>query len=135
MSGFPVTIRLLDPPLHEFLPHEPEAVQEMAEEIGISAEEVTKKVESLKEFNPMLGHRGCRLGLTYPEIIQMQARAVIEAALEAKQAGIDAQPEIMVPLTATPNEMKVCREIIISEVEKVFAEKKDKIPYLVGNHD
>lgn len=132
MSGFPVTIRLLDPPLHEFLPQETAAVEKMAKEMGISTQQVEKKVSSLKELNPMLGHRGCRLGITYPEITEMQARAIIEAALEAREQGFDARPEIMVPLTATSQEMRICREIIIEIAERVFQERNERIPFLVG---
>ena len=132
MNGLPVTVRLLDPPLHEFVPHEVENQREMAEEMGITPEEVKDKVESLEEFNPMLGHRGCRLGNTYPEITEMQARAIIEAALNCKAKGIDAKPEIMVPLIGTQKEFKLQEEIIRSTAEKVFTEKGDKIDYLVG---
>ena len=101
MAGYGVTIRLLDPPLHEFVPHEEANQKEMAAEMGISVEQVKHKVESLHEFNPMLGHRGCRLGITYPEITAMQARAIIEAAMNLKAKGVDARPEIMVPLVGT----------------------------------
>ncbi len=101
MNGLPVTIRLLDPPLHEFVPHEEENQKEMANEMGISVEEVKAKVDSLAEFNPMLGHRGCRLGNTYPEITEMQARAIIEAALNLKKKGVITKPEIMIPLIGT----------------------------------
>jgi pyruvate, orthophosphate dikinase len=132
MAGYGVTIRLLDPPLHEFVPHEPANQLEMAKEMGISAEQVKQKVESLHEFNPMLGHRGCRLGITYPEITAMQARAIIEAALNLKAKGIDARPEIMVPLVGTVNELKNQTDIIRSVAEKVFAEKGDRIDYQVG---
>jgi len=132
MAGYGVTIRLLDPPLHEFVPHEPENQLVMAKELGISVEQVKLKVESLHEFNPMLGHRGCRLGITYPEITAMQARAIIEAAMNLKAKGIDARPEIMVPLVGTVAELKNQTEIIRSVAEKVFAEKGDRIDYLVG---
>jgi pyruvate,orthophosphate dikinase len=132
MAGYGVTIRLLDPPLHEFVPHEEENQEEMAKEMGISAEEVKQKVESLHEFNPMLGHRGCRLGNTYPEITEMQARAIIEAAVNLKQKGVDARPEIMVPLIGTVQEFKMQEEIIRSTAEKVFEEKGTKVDYLVG---
>ena len=132
MAGYGVTIRLLDPPLHEFVPHEDANQKEMAAEMGISAEQVKHKVESLHEFNPMLGHRGCRLGITYPEITAMQARAIIEAAMNLKAKGIDARPEIMVPLVGTVAELKNQTEIIRSVAEKVFAEKGDRIDYLVG---
>ncbi len=132
MEGLPVTVRLLDPPLHEFVPHEEANQKEMAKEMGISVKEVKEKVESLSEFNPMLGHRGCRLGNTYPEISEMQARAIIEAALNLKKKGIKAVPEIMIPLTGTLTEMKMQENIVRSTIEKVFAERKDKIDYLVG---
>lgn len=132
MNGLPVTIRLLDPPLHEFVPHEEANQKEMADEMGISVEEVKNKVESLAEFNPMLGHRGCRLGNTYPEITEMQARAIIEAALNCKARGIDAKPEIMVPLIGTKKELEMQTEIIRATADKVFAEKGDKIDFMVG---
>ncbi|MBN2410516.1 pyruvate, phosphate dikinase [candidate division KSB1 bacterium] len=132
MDGLPVTIRLLDPPLHEFVPHEEANQKEMADEMGISAEEVKAKVESLAEFNPMLGHRGCRLGNTYPEITEMQSRAIIEAALNVKAKGIDAKPEIMVPLIGTKEEFVLQEEIIRGVANKVFEEKGQKIEYLVG---
>jgi pyruvate,orthophosphate dikinase len=132
MAGYGVTIRLLDPPLHEFVPHEEANQLEMAKEMGISVEQVKHKVESLHEFNPMLGHRGCRLGITYPEITAMQARAIIEAAMNLKARGIDARPEIMVPLVGTVAELKNQTEIIRSVAEKVFAEKGDRIDYQVG---
>jgi pyruvate, orthophosphate dikinase len=132
MQDLPVTVRLLDPPLHEFLPHEEANQKEMAQEMGISAEEVKAKVDSLHEFNPMLGHRGCRLGNTYPEISEIQARAIIEAALNLKKKGIIALPEIMIPLTGTLEEMKLQEQIVRDEVEKVFAERGERIEYLVG---
>ncbi len=132
MAGYGVTIRLLDPPLHEFVPHEEANQLEMAREMGISVEQVKNKVDSLHEFNPMLGHRGCRLGITYPEITAMQARAIIEAALNLKAKGIDARPEIMVPLVGTVAELKNQTEIIRSVAQKVFAEKGDRIDYQVG---
>jgi len=132
MAGYGVTIRLLDPPLHEFVPHEEANQLEMAKEMGISVEQVKNKVEALHEFNPMLGHRGCRLGITYPEITAMQARAIIEAALNLKAKGIDARPEIMVPLVGTVAELKNQKTIICDTAEKVFAEKGDRIDYLVG---
>ena len=132
MNGYGVTIRLLDPPLHEFVPHEEENQAEMAKELGISAEEVKEKVEALHEFNPMLGHRGCRLGNTYPEITEMQARAIIEAACNLKEKGVDARPEIMVPLIGTVEELKLQAEIINTVAEKVFEEKGTRVDYLVG---
>ena len=132
MDGLPVTIRLLDPPLHEFVPHEEENQAEMAVEMGITPKEVKAKVDSLAEFNPMLGHRGCRLGNTYPEITEMQARAIIEAALACKAKGIDARPEIMVPLIGTKAEFDMQAAIIRKTAEKVFEEKGEKVDYLVG---
>jgi pyruvate,orthophosphate dikinase len=132
MAGLPVTVRLLDPPLHEFVPHEEANQKEMALEMGISPAEVKAKVESLHEFNPMLGHRGCRLGNTYPEITEMQVRAIIEAALNLKKKGIEAKPEIMIPLTGTYEEMKLQETITRDTVNKVFAEMNDTIDYLVG---
>jgi pyruvate, orthophosphate dikinase len=132
MEGYGVTIRLLDPPLHEFVPHEPENQKEMADEMGITPEEVKALVEDLHEFNPMLGHRGCRLGNTYPEITEMQARAIIEAAVELKQKGVDAKPEIMVPLIGTVKEYKLQADIIHQTAQKVFEEKGTRVDYLVG---
>ena len=132
MNGLPVTIRLLDPPLHEFVPHEDENQAEMAEEMGISLQEVKDKVASLSEFNPMLGHRGCRLGNTYPEITEMQARAIIEAALNCKSKGIDAKPEIMVPLIGTKTEFDMQEKIIRATAKKVFDERGESIDFMVG---
>ncbi len=132
MHDLPVTVRLLDPPLHEFVPHEEENQQEMADQMGITLQQVKDKVESLHEFNPMLGHRGCRLGNTYPEITEMQARAIIEAALNLKKKGINALPEIMVPLTGTYGEMKMQEDIVRGTIAKVFKERGEKIDYLVG---
>ena len=132
MAGYGVTIRLLDPPLHEFVPHEEANQKEMADEMGISVEEVKALVEDLHEFNPMLGHRGCRLGNTYPEITEMQARAIIEAAVNLKQKGIDAKPEIMVPLIGTVKEFKLQADIINATAKKVFEEKGATCDYMVG---
>ncbi len=132
MAGYGVTVRLLDPPLHEFVPHETAQQKELAEEMGLTLEQIKQKVEDLQEFNPMLGHRGCRLGITYPEITEMQARAIIEAALNLKAKGIDARPEIMVPLVGTVAELKNQTDVIHSTIKKVFAERNDKIDYLVG---
>jgi len=132
MQDLPVTVRLLDPPLHEFVPHDEKGQKEMAEVMGISVEKIKEKVEDLSEFNPMLGHRGCRLGNTYPEITEMQTRAIIEAALNLKQKGINAHPEIMIPLTGTLAEMKMQEEIVRATVDKIFEERGDKIDYLVG---
>ena len=132
MQGYGVTIRLLDPPLHEFVPHEEANQKDMADEMGISLDEVKALVESLHEFNPMLGHRGCRLGNTYPEITEMQARAIIEAAVNLKQRGVKTYPEIMVPLIGNVKEYKLQADIIHETARKVFEEKGTKIDYLVG---
>jgi pyruvate, orthophosphate dikinase len=132
MAGYGVTIRLLDPPLHEFVPHEEANQKIMADEMGISVEKVKALVEDLHEFNPMLGHRGCRLGITYPEITEMQARAIIEAAVNLTQKGVDARPEIMVPLIGTLKEYKMQADIIHATATKVFEEKGAKCDYLVG---
>ena len=132
MQGLPVTVRLLDPPLHEFVPHEEANQKEMAKELGITLEEVKAKVESLHEFNPMLGHRGCRLGVTYPEITEMQSRAILEAALNLKKKGINIFPEIMVPLIGDVTEFKNQDKIIRETAEKVFAERNDRIDFMVG---
>lgn len=132
MQDLPVTVRLLDPPLHEFLPHEPENQAEMAKEMGITPEQVKFKVDSLHEFNPMLGHRGCRLGNTYPEISEVQARAIMEAAVNLKKRGINAIPEIMIPLTGTYEEMKLQEDIVRETCEKVLEENNIRVEYLVG---
>ena len=132
MSGFGVTVRLLDPPLHEFVPHETANQQEMADEMGITIKEVKEKVDSLHEFNPMLGHRGCRLGNTYPEITEMQSRAIIEAAINVKEAGFDPKPEIMVPLIGTVQEYRMQAAIINETAKKVFEETGKTIEYMVG---
>ena len=132
MAGYGVTIRLLDPPLHEFVPHEEANQKEMADEMGITVAEVQALVEDLHEFNPMLGHRGCRLGNTYPEITEMQARAIIEAAVNLKQKGVDVRPEIMVPLIGTVKELKLQVDIINDTAKKVFEEKGAEVDYLVG---
>ncbi len=132
MKGLPVTVRLLDPPLHEFVPHQLAHQKELAEEMHISLEAVKSKVAELEEFNPMLGHRGCRLGNTYPEITEMQARAIIEAALNLKAKGIEAKPEIMVPLIGTLAEFVEQENIIRATIQKVFEERNDTIDYLVG---
>lgn len=132
MDGFGVTIRLLDPPLHEFVPHQTATQKELAEEMGLTLEEVKAKVDSLEEFNPMLGHRGCRLGITYPEITEMQTRAIIEAALAVKQRGIDVHPEIMVPLVGSLKELQNQADVINTTAAKVFEEKGTSIHYKVG---
>ena len=132
MDGLGVTIRLLDPPLHEFAPHQLSTQKELANEMGITVEEVKSKCDSLEEFNPMLGHRGCRLGNTYPEITEMQARAIIEAAIDCKEKGIDVHPEIMVPLVGVVKELEMQSEIIRRTAEKVFAERGTSVAYKIG---
>ena len=132
MNGFPVTVRLLDPPLHEFVPHDEKGQKEMAAEMGVPLQKIVAKVESLAEFNPMLGHRGCRLGNTYPEITEMQARAIIEAAMNVKAQGIPVHVEIMVPLVGNHKELRYQKGIIDATAEQVFSERNDKIDYMVG---
>jgi len=132
MHDLPVTIRLLDPPLHEFVPHGQRTQEELAHEMGISLKEVQQKIKDLEEFNPMLGHRGCRLGNTYPEITEMQTRAIIEAALNLKSKGINAIPEIMVPLISTADEFRMQEKIIRSVANQIFKERNDNIDFLVG---
>lgn len=132
MNGLGVTVRLLDPPLHEFTPNEAEAQKEMAEEMGITTEEVKRKVDALHEFNPMLGHRGCRLGNTYPEITEMQARAIVEAACNLKLQGYDPHPEIMVPLVGDVKELRMQATIIRRVAETVFNEKGIRVDYKIG---
>ena len=132
MKGLPATIRTLDPPLHEFLPHDDKDIKETAKAIGISEAKLREKIASLHEFNPMLGFRGCRLGVLYPEITEMQARAVIEAACNVAAKGIKVKPEIMIPLVGHINEFKLQESIVRRVAEEVFKEKKRKVQYLVG---
>ena len=132
MAGCPVTVRLLDPPLHEFVPHDLKGQEEMAETMGVSVKEIQKRVESLCEHNPMLGHRGCRLGNTYPEITEMQTRAILGAALDLKKEGIEAKPEIMVPLTGILYEFKEQEKVIRTAAEELFKEVGDRIEFKVG---
>ena len=132
MNGYPVTVRLLDPPLHEFVPHDEKGQQEMAQEMNVPLKKIAEKVESLQEFNPMLGHRGCRLGNTYPEITEMQARAIIEAAMNVKASGMPVHVEIMVPLVGNHKELRYQKRIIDATAEQVFSERNDKIDYMVG---
>ena len=132
MDGFPVTIRFLDPPLHEFLPHEPEAIAALAKDMGISAAQLTATVESLREVNPMLGLRGCRLGITYPEITEMQARAIFEAAVNVAAKGVKVMPEVEVPLVATVAEFTNQVEIVRRVAAEVFATAKREVAYQVG---
>ena len=132
MDGYGVTIRLLDPPLHEFVPHQTATQKELAEEMCLTLEEVKAKVDSLEEFNPMLGHRGCRLGITYPEITEMQTRAIIEAALNCQKRGIKVEPEIMVPLVGVLKELQNQADIINATAAKVFEERGESLHYKVG---
>jgi len=133
MAGLPVTIRLLDPPLHEFLPHEEEEFEEVATASGVSVEKLKRRAAELHEFNPMLGHRGCRLGITYPEIYEMQARAIFEAACDvARLTGEAPIPEVMVPLVATRRELEIIKKLIDQTAKAVFAEKDQVLDYLVG---
>ncbi len=132
MHGYKVTIRLLDPPLHEFLPHDEKSQKKMAKKLGVSLNEIKEKVASLSELNPMLGHRGCRLGNTYPEITEMQTRAILEAAISLREKGIEVHPEIMVPLVGIVEEFKMQKKIIDNEAERVFKEKNYRVNYKVG---
>ena len=132
MAGCPVTVRLLDPPLHEFVPHDTKGQQEMADTMGVSLQYIQQRVESLCEHNPMLGHRGCRLGNTYPEITQMQTRAILGAALALKKEGVETHPEIMVPLTGILYEFKEQEKVIREEAAKLFKEVGDSIDFKVG---
>lgn len=132
MDGYPVTVRLLDPPLHEFVPHDEKGQQEMADVMGVSFEEIHERVEGLLEANPMLGLRGCRLGNLYPEITEMQTRAIIEAALELKKEGVKAIPEIMVPLTGILYEFRAQKEVIVKTANEVFQKYGESIDYKVG---
>lgn len=132
MKDLPVTIRTLDPPLHEFLPHDDDNQKIMADEMGITVEEVKAKVEALHEFNPMLGHRGCRLGITYPEITEMQARAIMEAACQLTNEGVKVFPEIMIPLIGTKAELSNQKAVVVDVAEKVQEEMGVKVDYMVG---
>lgn len=132
MHDLPVTVRLLDPPLHEFVPHDEKGQKEMARVMGVDVKVIQEKIEDLSEFNPMLGHRGCRLGNTYPEITEMQTRAIIEAALDLKKRNVKTYPEIMIPLIGTYKELKMQEDIVRATIAKVFEERNDKIDFLVG---
>ncbi len=132
MNGLPVTIRTLDPPLHEFLPHTENEIRDLAGKMGVAYEKINAKIESLHETNPMLGHRGCRLGIAYPEITEMQARAIFEAACEVKKAGIDVHPEIMIPLVGHVNELKLQKEVVDRVAKEVTKAYKTKLDYMVG---
>ena len=132
MNGYPVTVRLLDPPLHEFVPQDEKGQREMAAEMNVSYDKIKARVDALHEVNPLLGHRGCRLGNTYPEITEMQARAIIEAAMNVEKRGIPVKVEIMVPLVGNHKELRYQRDIIEHVAEEVFAERNDKMEYMVG---
>jgi pyruvate,orthophosphate dikinase len=132
MKGKPVTIRTLDPPLHEFLPHDEKGQEEVAKQLGVKKEVIAERVKALHEFNPMLGFRGCRLGIVYPEITAMQARTIIEAACNVKKEGIDVEPEVMIPLVGFLPELKAQAKIVHDTAKAVFAEKGVQVKYLVG---
>lgn len=132
MAGFPVIIRTLDPPLHEFLPHTDREIEELAQEMGVEFKKLKERAESLKEANPMLGHRGCRLGISHPEITEMQARAIFEAACEVAQKGIKVIPEVMIPLVGHVNELQAQRVIVDRVAKEVMAQTKTKVKYMVG---
>ena len=132
MDGLPVTVRLLDPPLHEFVPHDEKGQEEMAKAMGLPLKTIQQRVESLHEFNPMLGHRGCRLGNTYPEITAMQTTAILTAALNLKKKGITAVPEIMIPLIGTVEEFVEQEKVIRSTADELFKEYNDKVEYTIG---
>jgi pyruvate,orthophosphate dikinase len=132
MAGRPVTIRLLDPPLHEFLPHNRPGQEEMAKVLKKSVEDIARRVEELHEANPMLGHRGCRLGIVYPEITAMQARAIFEAAVQVQKEGVEVHPEVMIPLAGFAKEFLNQEKIVREAAAKVFKETGVTVPYLVG---
>ena len=133
MEGRPVTIRLLDPPLHEFVPHTDEDIAELAKEMNLTFEDLKATVEGLHEFNPMMGHRGCRLAVSYPEIAEMQARAIIEAAVQVKQEkGYDVVPEIMIPLVGEKKELKFVKDIVVKTADEVIKEAGIEMEYHVG---
>jgi len=132
MKGYPVTIRLLDPPLHEFVPKEEEEIVKLAKEMDMKVEELKDVINELHEFNPMMGHRGCRLSVTYPEITKMQVRAIIEAALTVQNEGIKVVPEIMIPLIGDVRELKYVKGLILEEINAVFAERKEDVKYMIG---
>jgi pyruvate,orthophosphate dikinase len=132
MDGFPVTIRLIDPPLHEFVPHDRKKQEELAKELGLSADVVARRVEQLHESNPMLGHRGCRLAITYPEILEMQVRAIIEAAVECKKQGIKVLPEIMHPLVLDKKEFSILEDATRRVADDIIKKSGTKLDYIVG---
>jgi pyruvate,orthophosphate dikinase len=132
MNGYPVTIRTLDPPLHEFVPHDDATLKDLAKKIKLPFKDAKARVANLHEFNPMLGHRGCRLGIAYPEITEMQARAIIEAAVKVKREGVVVKPEIMIPLVANVNELKLQADVVRRVAAEVFAREGEEVDYLVG---
>jgi pyruvate, orthophosphate dikinase len=132
LKGLPATIRLLDPPLHEFLPHAPAQQEDLAKKLGVSAERIARRVAELHEFNPMLGHRGCRLGISFPEVTEMQARAIFQAAVEVQKSGTKVKPEVMIPLVGFPKELTVQLGIVHRVAAEVSKESKVKLNYLVG---
>src|ERR1700722_8154153 len=129
MDGLPVTIRLIDPPLHEFVPHDPAKQKELADKIGVDVEVIMRRVEQFNEANPMLGHRGCRLAITYPEILEMQVRAIIEAAIDCKRRGIKVLPEIMIPLTLDRKELKILTTETRRVADELIKKAGVKLPY------
>jgi len=132
LKGYPATIRFLDPPLHEFLPHEEKAQLDLAAKMGVPVEKIQQRVKELHEFNPMLGFRGCRLGLVYPEISEMQARAIFEAAADVQKSGIKVKPEVMIPLVGFKRELDLQVEVVNRVATEVQKAKKIKLDYLVG---
>lgn len=133
MEDRPVTIRLLDPPLHEFLPHTEEDKKVLSKKINVPLDKLSKKVEELREFNPMLGHRGCRLAVTYPEIAEMQAEAIMTAAIEVhREDGIEIVPEIMIPLVGLEKELKIVKDVVVKTIEKIFEREGIKLDYQIG---
>jgi len=132
LKGYPATIRFLDPPLHEFLPHDEAAQKDLAKKMGVTVERIQQRVKELHEFNPMLGFRGCRLGIVFPEISEMQSRAVFEAAAEVQKAGIKVKPEVMIPLVGFKRELDLQVEVVHRVAKQVMAEKKVKLSYMVG---
>jgi len=132
MAGRPVTVRTLDPPLHEFLPHTAGEIADLAADLDQSPEDVQARVNELHESNPMLGHRGCRLGIHYPQITRMQARAILRAAVDVHNEGIEVKPEIMIPLVGNVRELAEQKRIVLEEADKLFAELGQELPFLVG---
>ena len=132
MGDRPVNIRLLDPPLHEFLPHDDETIEELAKDMNIPASEIKKRIVDLAEFNPMLGHRGCRLAVTYPEIAVMQTKAIINAVIEVNKEGLNVEPEIMIPLVGALNEFRVVKNIIVETANQIIEENNVDLKYTVG---